>query len=375
MKIETYDRERYSCQLQMKDFGSDGQDKLKQSKVLVIGAGGLGCPVLQYLTGAGVGHIGIVDNDVVELSNLHRQTLYTTDDIGKGKAETAMNRLRKLNPEIHIHSYPIRITNKEALSILSEYDIIMDGSDNFATRFMINDACAILKRPLIFGAIGETEGQIGVFHHSEKDAASNLRDLYPSVLPEDAAYTCKERGTLGVVPGIIGMLMATEAIKLITKKGTILANQLMTYNMNTNQFFRFDIIPSANSNLNRPLNRETFLNTDYLLYTRKDHTWKEINGTEFDTLISNEHSIVIDVRRENEYSDVQIEQSIHIPIESLIKEKGKLEKAEHIIVICSGGVRSKIGATILQEHFGESKKIYSLKGGIRQWKDQLKIFS
>ena len=372
---EQINMERYGCQIRMKDVGLDGQQKLKHARVLVIGAGGLGCPALQYLTGAGIGHIGIVDNDKVEISNLHRQILYSTEDIGKSKAETAASRLQKINPDTRITVYPFRITNKEALSVLREYDLIIDGSDNFATRFMINDACVILNKTLIFGAIGETEGHVGVFHHSSNNSSANLRDLYPSLLPEEAAYTCRETGTLGVMPGLIGTLIASEAIKLIINRGSIFANQLFTYNLFTNQSYCFNIKPSKNASSNHPQTAQEFQQTDYLIYSAIKHEWKEINSMQMEEILGKEKSIVIDVREESEYADIEIEHTLRIPIENLLSDLKKVEHADHLIVICSGGVRSKIGANMLHEHFGKSKNIYSLKGGIRQWKEKLRIYS
>ena len=162
MSTQSEYMERYACQIQLKDFGEASQLLLHNAKVLVIGAGGLGCPALMYLAGAGVGAIGIADNDTVHVSNLHRQILFSTDDAGNNKAETAARKLHQLNPDIIINAYPIRVTNQEALSLIAAYDIVLDGSDNFATRFMINDACVLLNKPLIFGAVAQTEGQVGV---------------------------------------------------------------------------------------------------------------------------------------------------------------------------------------------------------------------
>ncbi|MBU6157846.1 MAG: HesA/MoeB/ThiF family protein [Bacteroidetes bacterium] len=375
MQYEENDKERYACQLQMKDFGSEAQDKLKNGSVLVIGAGGLGCPVLQYLAGAGVGRIGIVDDDHIELGNLHRQVLYTTEDIGKSKTESAAAQLRKMNPAILIEPHPFRITNKEAINLLTQYDLIIDGSDNFATRFMINDACALLKKPLIFGAIGSIEGQIGFFNHTTDQPSANLRDLYPTLLPEEAALSCRDSGTIGVVPGVIGTMMAAEAIKFFTQKGTLLSNQLLTYNFYTHQTCRFDISPSKHELSNRPITAEAFLQKDYLQYISINQDWKEISAETMEILIEKENSLLIDIRSEAEYPPIQIEPHLRISVEDILNETDKLKEAEHLIVICSSGNRSKLGADILQKHFGTAKKIYSLKGGIQAWKNKSRIFS
>jgi adenylyltransferase/sulfurtransferase len=367
--------ERYACQLQLNDFGADAQMLLKESRVLVIGAGGLGCPILQYLTGAGVGCIGIVDHDVVELSNLHRQVLYTTEDIGNKKASTAAERLRKMNSEIEIRSYEMRITNQDALSILCDYDLVIDGSDNFATRFMINDACGILQKPLIYGAIGQTEGLVAIFHCKSNNITTNLRDLYPNLLPEEAAFSCKQTGTLGVVPGIIGVLMAGEAIKLMTGKGTPLSNQLMSYNIFTNQFHHFEIKPSTEINNKIPISEEAFLEMNYTHHLSDKQEWEEIDGTRLNELITDEKTLIIDIRDEYETTEITLQKLLRIPLAGLMDEKDKLQQADSIILICASGTRSKIGVKILNQLFGKSKKIYSLKGGILEWKGASKIFS
>ena len=209
------DTNRYQRQIQLKEIGQLGQDKISNAKVLVIGAGGLGCPALQYLTAAGVGTIGIVDFDVVEMSNLQRQILYTVDDIGQSKAITAARKLNALNPEVKIEVYNVQITNKNALEIIENYNLIIDGSDNFATRYLINDACMLLDKPLIYGAVLRFEGQIGVFNWTDETTnnKTNYRDLFPKPPDLDSAISCNDVGVLGVIPGIIGTMQATEALK------------------------------------------------------------------------------------------------------------------------------------------------------------------
>ncbi len=197
----------------LKEIGESGQQKLLQAKVLVVGAGGLGCPVLQYLAAAGVGKLGIVDDDIVSLTNLHRQVLYNTSDIGFAKTERAAAALRSLNPDIEIIPYNLRLTNQNALDIINNYDIVVDGTDNFSSRYMINDACVLLKKPLVYAAISRFEGQVAVFNYIDNDNEKpvNYRDLFPIPPAEDEAMNCAVAGVLGVLTGIIGSMQANRS--------------------------------------------------------------------------------------------------------------------------------------------------------------------
>lgn len=256
--------ERYARHYALSDFGFEGQQKLLQAKVLVIGAGGLGCPVLQYLAAAGIGTIGIVDHDYISLSNLQRQTLYLTEDIGKMKAEVASFKLQKLNPEIKIETHQVELTSKNAWDIISEYDIVVDGTDNFAARYLINDACVLLNKSLIFGAIFKYEGQVAVFNSDFKNEnKTNYRHLFPNPPNPEDVQNCNDVGVLGVLPGMIGTMQANEVIKLITGIGEILDGKLLTFNMLNYESFIMDI---SNENVTEnliPRNRKTFEATDY----------------------------------------------------------------------------------------------------------------
>jgi molybdopterin/thiamine biosynthesis adenylyltransferase len=209
--------ERYERQILLKEFGVAAQEKLLHAKVLVVGAGGLGCPVLQYLAAAGVGTIGIVDDDVVALNNLHRQVLYNMNDIGLSKAEIAAEKLKALNNEINVVAYNKRFTNKNALEIINAFDVVVDGTDNFSSRYIINDACVLLNKPLIYGAISKFEGQVAVFNVKDEvnKRAINYRDLFPVPPKDDEVLNCADAGVLSVLPGIIGTMQANETIKLI----------------------------------------------------------------------------------------------------------------------------------------------------------------
>ncbi len=220
---------RYQKQVMVDDIGINGQIKIKQSKVAVIGAGGLGCPVLQYLTSVGVGTIGVIDFDTVEVSNLHRQTLYTTNDIGKSKVEIAVQKLTQQNLFIKLVPHVVLLNEENAESILSQYDIIVDGCDNFATRYVVNDICVKLNKPLVYGSILGYQGQLAVFNYK---GSKNLKDIFPEQPNADDVPNCSENGVLGTVPGIIGTMMAQETVNVILEKPSLI-NTLAIYNCDT----------------------------------------------------------------------------------------------------------------------------------------------
>src|SRR5690606_19253182 len=215
---------RYSRHIILSEIGQAGQDKLLSAKVLVIGAGGLGCPVLQYLAAAGIGTLGIIDFDVVEISNLQRQVLFGTSSLGKNKAEAAKKHLEDLNPEISIMAYAEKLTYQNALELFKNYDIIVDGSDNFETRYLVNDACIITNKPLVFGAIYKFEGQVSVFNYQN---GPSYRCLFPNPPQKDTVPNCSEIGVLGVLPGIIGSMQANEVLKIILGIGSTLSGKLL----------------------------------------------------------------------------------------------------------------------------------------------------
>ena len=230
--------ERYQRQITLKNFGEECQQRLSEAKVLVVGAGGLGCPALQYLAAAGVGTIGIADDDIVSLSDLHRQILYASADIGLSKVEVAAIRLNELNPDVKIVQHKMRLRKQDATEIIKQYEYILDGTDNFITRYVINDACVLLGKPLVCGAVSQYQGQLAVFNVPDKNGrTSNYRSLFP-VPPKTAEFPdCNEQGVLGVLPGIIGTMQAAEIIKLVTGIGTSLCNKMITYDALTNEIF------------------------------------------------------------------------------------------------------------------------------------------
>lgn len=361
---------RYQRQIQLKEIGSVGQNKITQAKVLIIGAGGLGCPALQYLAAAGVGTIGIVDFDVVELSNLQRQILYTVDDIGQSKATTAAKKLEALNPEIKIESYNVQITNKNALDILENYDLIIDGSDNFATRYLINDACVLLDKSLVYGAVLRFEGQIGVFNLVDKDTNSktNYRDLFPKPPDLDSAISCNDLGVLGVIPGIIGTMQATEALKIITGIGKPLVNKIISYNALENTFYDFEIVANANSSIDYPKSKTSFLNYSYDWFCNSNLDVEILSVDEFENLRKLEKITIIDVREKGELPVVDEFDFTLIPLSEFENLVLTISQENKIVVFCKLGQRSLNAIKILKDKFPDCKA-YSLAGGIENWKN------
>ncbi len=356
--------ERYDRQIKLQGFGIEAQNKLASAKVLVIGAGGLGCPVLQYLTAAGVGNIGIVDDDRVSLSNLHRQILYNSNDIGKLKTEAALERLHAMNPEVQFTIFSERIIPKNAVKIVSEYDIIIDCTDNFATRYLLDDVCRILEKPLIFGAIYQYEGQIAVFNVRNKEGfTAHYRNLFPEPPNPGEVPDCNEVGVLGVLPGVIGTLQATEAIKLMTGIGEPLINKLMTIDILNYQTAVFEITSLHLTDKNIPYSIEEFENMNYQLHCGIELAGiKNFSPSGFKEAAKVPDTIVIDVREPEEQPKLDVPY-ISIPL-SQLKEYVNQINNRNVILVCQSGNRSLSGAKILQEILGREYSIGHLDGGI-----------
>ncbi len=362
--------ERYQRQTLLKEFGEEGQQKLLNASVLVIGAGGLGCPALQYLAAAGVGSIGIADHDIVELSNLHRQPLFTSEDLGLFKADLAAERLKKINPGISIYAYREYLDVSNTLEILNKFDIILDGTDNFATRYLINDACVLLGKPLVYGAISQYQGQVAIFNNSSAASEAgpvNYRDLFPQPPVDGEVPNCAEAGVLGVLPGIIGTMMASETIKLITGIGQPLISCMLSFNALSNQYYVFQITPRAGTRSLIPPNEKAFRNMDYAGLCASSAIVTEIDLAEFDQMLKTGQADLIDVRGENELPAIDEFSHLRIPLHDLEDAIPEL-KYDTVIVFCQTGKRSRTAVSLLSKKFGGSKKIYSLKGGIAAWK-------
>ena len=367
--MENYNA-RYARHYSLKDFGQEGQQKLAAAKVLVIGAGGLGCPVLHYLVASGIGGVGIVDNDIVSLSNLQRQVLYATDDLGKFKVEVAAEKLKRLNPETKITIYKTAISSKNALEIIVNFDIVVDCTDNFASRYLINDACVLLDKPLVFGAVYQYEGQVAVFNVKDKNGVqANYRHLFPNPPQSDEVQNCNEAGVLGVLPGIIGVMQATEVIKLLTKIGEVLLNKLLTYNLLNHEIFILEITGgSAVYNL-IPKTEIAFkaMDYDWLCGISVTETGA-LSPADFVRKSTISDTIVIDVREKDELPKADF-RCINIPLSELsIKMDAINEK--NILLFCQSGKRSLKAVAILTEKFGTTKTIRHLKDGIMALQDK-----
>ena len=361
MHLTNKEQMRYARQITLEELGVEGQLKLKKSRVLIIGAGGLGLPMLQYLAAAGIGHIGIVDFDIVELSNLHRQVLFSTEDIGKPKVEIASDKIRKLNPEISVIPYHVKLDRQNIFSIIENYDIIADGSDNFATRYLVNDACVKWNKTNVYASILKFEGQVSVFNYAYKDGtrSTNFRDLFPTPPKPNEVPSCAEGGVLGVLPGIIGSLQASEVIKIASGIGEPLANKLFTFNALNLQSLVLKIAPSNTHNI-RSDNAENIELIDY------DHFCNSINEISIIEFIqlknSNSPFQLIDVREESEHINKNIG-GINIPLSRFEDSIDEVQSNAQVIVYCQSGVRSKKAIQILQVQFKDIT-VLNLKGGM-----------
>lgn len=357
--------QRYSRQILLQEFGEEAQHKLLAARVLVVGAGGLGSPALQYLAAAGVGTIGIVDNDVVDISNLQRQVLFTGNDIGKYKTTVARTRIVAQNPDCICIEHTVRIDNTNALDIIKDYDVVLDGTDNFSTRYMINDACVLLNKPLVFGAVLRFEGQVAVFNLADAQGIkTNYRDWFPLPPQPTEVVSCSEAGVLGVVPGIIGTMQATEVLKIITGIGTPLHNTVLTYNALHNTFYQFGV--RANPNTQYPATPQEFMAFNYNWFCNIAQDIPTVRADEFTQMLLQGNLLVIDVREPNEQPRVTEFASINIPLRSLQTSVPTLTAQQTVVVFCQTGKRSAAAVQLLQQQF-PTVSVLSLQGGIQQW--------
>lgn len=348
---------RFERQIILTGFGIEGQEKLRNSSVLVIGAGGLGCPILLYLAAAGVGKVGIVDGDSVAVSNLNRQVLFGEKDLGKNKAEAAVLQFQEKYSGIKWEVYPDFISVENAQELIAGYDLIIDGSDNFPTRYLVNDACVLLGKPLVFGAIYQHEGQVSVFNFGQNPC--NYRDIYPQMPAASEVPNCSETGVLGVLPGIIGNLMALEAIKVLSGYGKPLVNRVLFFNSLTSQTYEVGISPNPQSREAIPASMASFETMDYELACEgvKQLTWDQaMSKMGLDIAF-------VDVREPGEMPPLECTGLMKIPLSVLQEQLHRLDDAEEILFFCQSGIRSQKAAQQLQNEYPE-KRIYSIKGGI-----------
>lgn len=335
------EKKQYNRHLILDKIGTDGQEKLKAAKVLVIGAGGLGCPILQYLAAAGVGIIGIIDHDTVDQSNLQRQILYTHDDIGKPKASVAAIKLSKLNPYIYFDVYVEKLSRKRAIDLFKKYDIIVDGSDNFPTRYLTNDAAILANKPLVFGAIFKFEGQVSVFNYQD---GPTYRCLYPTPPAPGEVPNCSDIGVLGVLSGIIGSLQANEVIKMICGLGDILTGKLLTYDTLSHRqlILKFDKTENAS-------------------IIKLENSYEDFCGITLVTDISLEQIKkqpesyqLVDVREDWEREEFHIGGQ-HIPLAELLYRYQEINTSKEIVVYCKTGERSKTAIALLEKLLPKQK--------------------
>jgi adenylyltransferase/sulfurtransferase len=371
--------ERYSRHLIIPEFNVEGQRKLKQSKVLVVGSGGLGAPLLLYLAAAGVGHIGIVDFDVVEDSNLQRQVLFSQKDLGRPKVEAARDRLLGLNPHIEITTYNTHLSSENAMEILEGYDLVADGTDNFPTRYLVNDACVFLGIPNVYASIYRFEGQASVFNYAYADGSRgpNFRDLFPSPPPPGLVPSCAEGGVIGVLPGILGSIQANEVIKVLSGVGDPLAGRLFLFDAATFHTRTLKIrkdpsnpVSGENPSVTKLIDYEAFCG--YLPDSEKEEKMnvKEISAKELDNWKKEGKNFqLIDVREPYEYA-ISNMGGVLIPQGQVEYEVSKIRKDIPVVVHCRSGVRSASAIEILQARHG-FENLYNLRGGILAWADEI----
>jgi len=366
---------RYNRHIIIPGFGLEAQQKLKKAKVLVIGSGGLGSPVLLYLAAAGVGTLGIVDFDVVDDSNLQRQVLFGIDEIGKPKVEAARRRLAALNPHIQLNIYNTHINSGNALDIVKDYDVVADGTDNFPTRYLVNDAAVLLGKPNVYASIFQFEGQVSVFNYTDSkgNTGPNYRDLYPTPPPPGLVPSCAEGGVLGVLPGIIGSLQALEVIKVITGVGETLSGRFYIFDALNFESRTFNIkrrednpINGKNPTIKALIDYEQFCG----MRAVEEKPLKEITAKElYDLQVRGEKFQLIDVREPHEYDIVNIGGEL-IPLATVSDNAGRIDTEKKVIVHCKMGGRSAKAIRELEEKFGFTN-LYNLKGGILSYIDEV----
>jgi len=360
----------YSRHLLLKEIGEQGQLKLKNAKVLVIGVGGLGCPVLSYLTGAGVGHIGVLDSDLVEKTNLHRQFLFGTSKIGKPKTEAVINHLQDLNPHISFTEHYLRLMPENAIDIIKNYDIIIDATDNFPTRYLINDACVILDKPFVYGSIDRFQGQVSVFNYTDYAGTKGptYRCLFPLSPSPGTAPDCSQNGVFGVLPGIIGNLQVIEVIKMITGPGSILTGKVLVVDTLRSSFYSFVLNRNENAVLQAIKLKNNITNFDYNDFcqsTLSDNT-KQISAQELNKKIILKDTIQLIDIRENGCTDY-IEGCVNIPMSGLDKNINHIKKDIDVVIYCDFGINSLIITKFLTDLGFDN--VYNLEGGIESWKN------
>ncbi|MFP4123736.1 MAG: molybdopterin-synthase adenylyltransferase MoeB [Coleofasciculus sp.] len=367
--------ERYSRHLILPEVGLEGQKRLKAASVLCIGTGGLGSPLLLYLAAAGIGRIGIVDFDIVDSSNLQRQVIHGTSWVGKPKIQSAKTRILEINPYCQVDLYETRLTSENALDIVKPYDIVVDGTDNFPTRYLVNDACVILGKPNVYGSILRFEGQASVFNYED---GPNYRDLFPEPPPPGMVPSCAEGGVLGILPGIIGLIQATEAVKIILGKGTTLSGRLLLYNALEMKFRELKLRPNpVRPVIEKLVDYEQFCGITQAKEQEAQRLMaiQEMTVQELKQLLDSgtKDFVLVDVRNPNEYEIAKIPGAVLVPLPDIEQGSGvekvkQLLNGHRLIAHCKMGGRSAKALGILKESGIEG---INVKGGITAWSREI----
>ncbi|WP_445245951.1 molybdopterin-synthase adenylyltransferase MoeB [Microcoleus sp. OTE_8_concoct_300] len=375
IQLNKQEYERYSRHLILPEVGLEGQKRLKAASVLCIGTGGLGSPLLLYLAAAGVGRIGIVDFDIVDHSNLQRQVIHGTSWVGKPKIESAKNRILEINPFCQVDLYETRVSSENAIDIATPYDIIIDGTDNFPTRYLMNDVCVLLNKPNVYGSIFRFEGQATVFNY---EGGPNYRDLYPEPPPPGMVPSCAEGGVLGVLCGVVGSIQATEAIKIILGQGTTLSGRLLLYNALEMTFRQLKLRPNpVRPVIEKLIDYEQFCGIPQAKAQEASQQTQipEMTVTELKELIDSgaKDFVLLDVRNPNEYQICQIPGSVLVPLPDIEQGAGvakvkELLNGHRLIAHCKMGGRSAKALGILKEAGIEG---INVKGGITAWSEEV----
>jgi sulfur-carrier protein adenylyltransferase/sulfurtransferase len=371
IQLDRDEYERYSRHLILPEVGLEGQKRLKAASVLCIGTGGLGSPLLLYLAAAGIGRIGIVDFDVVDRSNLQRQVIHGTSWVGKPKIESAKARILEINPACQVDLYEVRLSSENALDIVAPYDIVVDGTDNFPTRYLVNDACVLLDKPNVYGSIFRFEGQATVFNY---EGGPNYRDLYPEPPPPGLVPSCAEGGVLGILPGIIGVIQATETVKIILGQGRTLSGRLLLYNSLDMTFRELKLRPNpVRPVIEKLIDYEEFCGIPQAKAAEAEEKagMSEMSVTELKQLLDSgaDDFVLLDVRNPHEYEIAQIPGSILVPLPEIENGEGvakvkELLNGHRLIAHCKMGGRSAKALAILKESGIEGTNVV---GGITAW--------
>lgn len=346
--------ERYTRQTQLKEFGLKAQKKLSEAKVLLIGAGGLGVPAATYLNAMGVGTLGIVDNDVVSISNLHRQVSYYESEVGQSKVTALINKLKAQNSDTELIAHCTFIAIDNAIALIAKYDLVIDASDNFPTRYLVNDACVILKKPFVYGALHSFEGQVSVFNYQ---GGPTYRCLFPTMPNPNEVLNCDENGVLGVIPGIIGNLQALEAVKMITEIGQVLSGKLLLFDGLSQNY--------------QKINFKKVAGNDAIKELKDIYDFKclfpnlSISTEKFSEILKTRKIQLIDVRTEEEYVNFHIEEALHIPLAKIEVEYKAIDFSKDIYVICQSGIRSQKAIQFLAMIKPDAKLI-NVDGGLNK---------